>query len=249
MSSPKDADRDDEGASPLAGALRSVRDSALAFTYDGDRSSQDHVSGEPQRRDLVLGDEDPRDAALTEHVDTEQVEWRGKIFDVDRLRVTLPDGRPAIRDVVRHPGAVAIVALTEDGRICLVRQYRAALGRVTVEIPAGKLSPGEDPLDCASRELLEETGFRARNIAFLTTIATSAGFADELIHIYMATDLSPDHSSPDADEFINVDLVSLPEFVDAVLDGRIEDAKTVIGALICDAVSRRLAPDAETASE
>ena len=98
MSASEDGDRTDEGTSPLAGALRSVRDSALAFTYDGDRSSQDHVSGEPQRRDLVLGDEDPRDAALTERVETEQVEWRGKIFDVDRLRVTLPDGRPAIRE-------------------------------------------------------------------------------------------------------------------------------------------------------
>ncbi|MEE1273592.1 MAG: NUDIX hydrolase, partial [Olegusella sp.] len=121
-----------------------------------------------------------------------------------------------------------------------VRQYRTALGRVTVEIPAGKLAPGEDPLDCASRELMEETGLRAEQIAFLTTIATSCGFADELIHIYLATGLTQGTSSPDADEFINVDLVPLTELVDAVLDGRIEDAKTVVGALICDAVAHRL---------
>ena len=210
------------------------------FTYDGDRSSQDHVSGMPQMRDLVLGDDDPRDVALAEHVQTEDVAWRGRIFDVDRLQVKMPDGRMAVRDVVRHPGAVAVVALTADGKICLVRQYRTALGRVTVEIPAGKLAPGEDPLDCASRELMEETGLRAEQIAFLTTIATSCGFADELIHIYLATGLTQGTSSPDADEFINVDLVPLTELVDAVLDGRIEDAKTVVGALICDAVAHRL---------
>ena len=210
------------------------------FTYDGDRSSQDHVSGMPQMRDLVLGDDDPRDAALAERVQTEDVAWRGRIFDVDRLQVKMPDGRMAVRDVVRHPGAVAVVALTADGKICLVRQYRTALGRVTVEIPAGKLAPGEDPLDCASRELMEETGLRAEQIAFLTTIATSCGFADELIHIYLATGLTQGTSSPDADEFINVDLVPLTELVDAVLDGRIEDAKTVVGALICDAVAHRL---------
>lgn len=226
-------------------ALDDMRESVAAFTYDGDRSSLDHLSGAPEERDLVLGDDDPRDADLAERPLTEDVAWTGRIFNVDRLRVELPDGRVAIRDVVRHPGAVAIVALTEDGRICLVRQYRTALGRVTVEIPAGKLAPGEDPLECAGRELLEETGMSAEKIAFLTTIATSDGFCDELIHIYMATGLEFSRSDPDADEFINVDLVPLEELVDAVLDGRIEDAKTVVGALICDSVMHRLAPEPE----
>lgn len=226
-------------------ALDDMRESVQAFTYDGDRSSLDHLSGAPEERDLVLGDDDPRDADLAERPLTEDVAWTGRIFNVDRLRVELPDGRVAIRDVVRHPGAVAIVALTEDGRICLVRQYRTALGRVTVEIPAGKLAPGEDPLECAGRELLEETGMSAEKIAFLTTIATSDGFCDELIHIYMATGLEFSRSDPDADEFINVDLVPLEELVDAVLDGRIEDAKTVVGALICDSVMHRLTPEPE----
>lgn len=226
-------------------ALDDMRESVQAFTYDGDRSSLDHLSGAPEERDLVLGDDDPRDADLAERPLTEDVAWTGRIFNVDRLRVELPDGRVAIRDVVRHPGAVAVVALTEDGRICLVRQYRTALGRVTVEIPAGKLAPGEDPLECAGRELLEETGMSAEKIAFLTTIASSDGFCDELIHIYMATGLEFSRSDPDADEFINVDLVPLEELVDAVLDGRIEDAKTVVGALICDAVMHRLTPDPE----
>lgn len=230
-------------------ALDDMRESVAAFTYDGDRSSLDHLSGAPEERDLVLGDDDPRDADLAERPLTEDVAWTGRIFNVDRLRVELPDGRVAIRDVVRHPGAVAIVALTEDGRICLVRQYRTALGRVTVEIPAGKLAPGEDPLECAGRELLEETGMSAEKIAFLTTIATSDGFCDELIHIYMATGLEFSRSDPDADEFINVDHVPLEELVDAVLDGRIEDAKTVVGALICDSVMHRLAPEPEAAEE
>ena len=219
-------ERDDQQA-----ALDDMRESVAAFTYDGDRSVLDHLSGAPEERDLVLGDDDPRDADLAERPLTEDVAWTGRIFNVDRLRVELPDGRVAIRDVVRHPGAVAVVALTEDGRICLVRQYRTALGRVTVEIPAGKLAPGEDPLECATRELLEETGMSAEKIAFLTTIATSDGFCDELIHIYMATGLTFSRSDPDADEFINVDLVPLEELVDAVLDGRIEDAKTVTAVL------------------
>ena len=233
---------DDGTEDALDHAVSSMVDGVDALTYDGDRSRHDHHSGAPERRHLVLGDDDPRDVNLSEHVLTEDVVFKGRVFNIDRLRVRLPDGAEADRDVVRHPGAVAIVALTGDGRICLVRQYRTALDRVTVEIPAGKLNPGEDPLDCAERELAEETGMRAQKMAFLTTIATAAGFADELIHIYMATGLTLAESSPDADEFINVDLVDLPELVDAVLDGRIEDAKTVVGALICDAVAHRLSP-------
>lgn len=225
----------------LTGAVDEMRDSVAAFTYDGDRSVHDHVSGAPEERELVLGDDDPRDAGLAEKPLTEDVAWTGRIFNVNRLQVELPDGRRALRDVVRHPGAVAVVALTAEGRICLVRQYRTALGRVTVEIPAGKLAPGEDPLECANRELLEETGMIAEKMAFLTTIASSDGFTDELIHIYMATGLTFGKSSPDDDEFINVDLVEVSELVDAVLDGRIEDAKTVVGALLCDAIGRRLA--------
>lgn len=224
-------------------ALDELQGLADDLTYDGDRRSQDHVSGDPERRGLVLGGDDPRDTSLEECVEAEETVWQGRIFNVSRLRVKLPDGRSAIRDVVRHPGAVAIVALSDEGRICLVRQYRTALGRVTVEIPAGKLAPGEDPLDCAKRELEEETGFTAGKIAYLTTIASSAGFADELIHIFMATGLVAKGSSPDADEFINVDMVDLGELIDAVLDGRIEDAKTVVGALACDAVAGRLTPE------
>jgi 8-oxo-dGTP pyrophosphatase MutT (NUDIX family) len=90
------------------------------------------------------------------------VAWTGRIFNVNRLRVKLPDGRTAVRDVVRHPGAVAVVALTDEGRICLVRQFRTALDRVTVEIPAGKLDPGEDPLDAPTASLPRRPACRPR---------------------------------------------------------------------------------------
>ena len=208
-------------------------------SFDGDRSTTGYA-GDPRIRGFVPGEEDARDEQLKERIESEERIWQGRIFTVDRLQVSLPDGRPAIRDVVRHPGAVAIVALTDEGRICVVRQYRTAIDRVTVEIPAGKLAPGEDPADCAARELEEETGFVARRMARLTTIATSAGFADELIHIYMATGLTRGPAAPDADEFLNVDLIELTELVDAVLDGKIEDAKTIVGALICDSIAHRL---------
>ena len=226
-----------------------LNEAVEAFTFDGARRTHDHTSGEPETRHFVCGDDDPRDATLAEVPLSEETTWTGRIFSVSRLHVKLPDGRESVRDIVRHPGAVAIVALTNDGRICLVRQYRTALGRVTVEIPAGKLDAGEDPLECAKRELREETGFVAGRVRYLTTIASSAGFADELIHIYMATHLELDEACPDEDEFLNVDLVPLSELIDAVLDGKIEDAKTVVGALACDAIAHRLAVDAEVAPE
>lgn len=202
---------------------------------------------EAEDTQLVLGDDDERDADLHEEILSQETAWSGKIFDVECLEVKLPNGRVSRRDVVRHHGAVAIVALTESGKIALVRQYRTALDRVTVEIPAGKLEPGEDPLDCAKRELKEETGFVPGRIAYLTTIASSCGFSDELIHLYLATQLSFKGANPDEDEFLNVDLVDVQELVDAVLDGKIEDAKTVVGALACDVMAHRLAAEAAQA--
>ena len=223
----------------LRDAAQGIQDSVRAFTYD---DGGEGSVGAPEARDLVLGDDDPRDAELSEVITAEDTMFSGLIFDVNRIHVTLPNGHESARDVVRHRGAVAVVALTDDGRICLVRQYRPALDRVTVEIPAGKLDPGEDPLTCAKRELLEETGMVADRMAFLTTLATTPGFTDERIHLYMATGLTFGPAHPDEDEFLNVDLVPLDELIDAVLDGRIEDSKTVCGALICDAVAHRLEP-------
>ena len=188
----------------------------------------------------LLDTSDEANSELVEEVVSQNQVWSGSIFNVDRMQVKLPEGQLATRDVIRHPGAVAIIAITEDNKICLVRQYRAAIGRVTIELPAGKLDPGEDPLDCAHRELKEETGVVADKMAYLTTIATTPGFTDEMIHIYMATGLTFDQPSPDEDEYVAVELVDSDDLIDAVLDGQIEDAKTVVGSLIWDAISRRL---------
>ncbi len=198
--------------------------------------------GEAEARAFTRGGDGALDSALEETIVGEKPVFSGLIFDVDRISVALPSGAPAERDVVRHPGAVAVLAVTEDAEIYLVRQYRVALDRVTVEIPAGKLDPGEDPLCAARRELAEETGLEAASMARILTIATSVGFSDELIHLYLATGLTRGVAHPDEDEFLNVDVVPVADFVDAVLDGQVEDAKTVVGALALDAISRRLAP-------
>ena len=206
----------------------------------GETVTAEEVEQEEYVPTLVLGDDDERDPGLHERILSEDLAWHGKIFDVNTLQVELPNGHTSRRDIVRHCGAAAIVALTESGKIALVRQYRTALDRVTVEIPAGKLDPGEDPEECARRELHEETGFIAHRLRHLTTIASSCGFSDELINIYMATQLEFDQACPDEDEFLNVALVPLGELIDAVLDGKIQDAKTVVGALACDAIAHRL---------
>lgn len=197
-------------------------------------------AADEQEQRLVLGDDDPHDAGLHEKILSEETAYTGKILNVNDVEVELPNGRRSHRDIIRHPGASAVVALTETGKIVLVRQYRTAIDRVTVEIPAGKLDPGEDPLECAKRELHEETGFKAGRIRKLTSIVTTCGFCDEIIHIYLATHLEFDAPNPDDDEFVNVDLVPLSELIDAVLDGKIEDAKTVVGALACDSIAARL---------
>ncbi len=177
---------------------------------------------------------------LTETILESHLAWRGDFLSVEDTTVRLPNGMLGHRDIVRHPGAVAVIALTDDGKIVLVHQYRTALEQVTVEIPAGKMEPGEDPASAAARELMEETGYMAGRMAYLGPIAPAVGYSDELLHLYMAMGLSFVGASPDDDEFINVDLVDLDEMVDQVLDGKVVDSKTVVGILLCDAISRRM---------
>ena len=121
-----------------------------------------------------------------------------------------------------------------------MHQYRTALERVTIEIPAGKLDPGEDPAEAAARELSEETGYHAGRMEYLVPIATAAGYSDEIIHLFMAAELTPGEAHPDDDEFVASEWVPLDTLIDSVLDGRIEDSKTVIGALICDSLRHRI---------
>lgn len=177
---------------------------------------------------------------LSEEIVSSKRAWEGGFLKVDDVEVKLPGGEPAHREVIRHPGAVAIIALDENNRVLLVNQYRTALERVTLEIPAGKLDPGENATDCALRELSEETGYTAGKMSYLIPIATAAGYSDEIIHLFMATDLAPGKAHPDEDEYIASQWMDLAELIDLVLDGRIEDSKTVIAALACDAIARRL---------
>lgn len=177
---------------------------------------------------------------LEEHILDSQRAYDGSFLQVDRVAIELPNGHETVHEVIRHPGAVAIVALNERGELLLVRQYRTALERVTLEVPAGKLEPGEEPDACAQRELAEETGYEAGQLRYLGAVAVAAGYSDELIHLYMATDLVGGAAHPDEDEFVVGEWVPLDVLVDSVLDGRIEDSKTIIAALLVDAIRHRM---------
>ena len=161
----------------------------------------------------------------------------GTLLHVKRDKVLLPNGNESVREWIKHPGASSVIPLLPDGRVILVRQYRYPVGQVTLEVPAGKLDvEGEDPLECAVRELSEETGYTAETFTKLTTIATTVGFSDELIHLYMAEGLQPGKQHTDDDEFINVVKVPLAEAVKMAEDGRIIDAKSIISILMLAAI-------------
>ncbi len=159
----------------------------------------------------------------------------GTLLHVRRDTVELPNGNQATREFIEHPGASSVIPVFPNGDIILVKQYRYPIGRVTLEVPAGKLdAPDEDPLYCAQRELSEETGYEAAHMEKLTTIATTVGFSNEYIHMYKAEGLTPGPQHPDEDEFINVVRLPLDETVAMVLDGRIYDAKSVSSILMLE---------------
>ena len=159
--------------------------------------------------------------------------YDGKILHVERWQVTCPNGRSATRDIVVHKGAAAVVPVYPDGTTLLVRQHRVAVDRITLEIPAGKLdSVSEDPLDCAVRELEEETGLRAGRMTLLTSLLTTPGFCTEKIAIYLAQDLSQGQTHPDEDEFLDLVRIPLEEAVARIMRGEIRDSKTICGLLM-----------------
>ena len=151
---------------------------------------------------------------------------------VSHERVKLPNGHEMWLDIVHHPGAAAVVPFTADGEIALIRQYRHAAGGTILEVPAGKLDAREPPERCAARELAEEAGFRAGRIVSLGSIWTTPGFTDEVIHLYIARDLTAVKQNLDHDEVLTVERVPFTEAIAMIRDGRLVDAKSICALLL-----------------
>ncbi|HKM40061.1 MAG TPA: NUDIX hydrolase [bacterium] len=165
---------------------------------------------------------------LNEHTLEVKDIYRGRIFRVQQALVRLPNGHKAQRDVVRHGGAVAVLAEPKPGQVVLVRQYRYATGEQLWEIPAGKLEDNESPTECAVRELEEETGFYPRHLQQIYSFYTSPGFTSELLHLFYANDLILGRSCTDADEFLAITTLPLADALTWLKRGNIKDAKTII---------------------
>jgi ADP-ribose pyrophosphatase len=162
--------------------------------------------------------------------------YNGKIFDLDIDEVRFPDGSVGELEMIRHPGASAIVPFLSDPsgpdpQILLIRQYRYAADGYLYEVPAGRLEPGEAPVDCARRELREETGCEAEHFDLMTSVFTTPGFTDEVIHLFLATGVTRGESHREADEFINVETMGLSRALAMIERGEIRDAKTIATVL------------------
>lgn len=164
--------------------------------------------------------------------------YTGNIIGVDVISVSLPNGKEATRDYVSHPGAAVVVPLTDNGELYMVRQYRKPIESELLELPAGKLDKGEDPLVCARRELKEETGLEAEKLEHLISIHSTPGFSNEVLHMYLATGLKEGEACADEDEFISSEKIPVKILVDMVLKKEITDAKSIIGILLADKFSK-----------
>lgn len=162
------------------------------------------------------------------HVDGQLV-YEGNFIKVQRDTVAMPDGKTASREFIRHPGAVVILPLLEDGSVLMERQFRYPVNQVFIEFPAGKIDPGEDPFACAKRELLEETGYSASEWQFVCTIHNAIGYSDEHLDLYLARGLTEGQSQLDEGEFLETFKATLPELLAWVREGKITDVKTIIG--------------------
>ena len=157
--------------------------------------------------------------------------YEGKILKVRVDDVILVNGKNAVREVMMHPGGVAVVPLLDDGRVICVRQFRYPMGAELLEIPAGKLDKGEAPLSGAKRELEEETGYRAENYDYLGEFYPSPGFCDEVLHIFLARKLTKGVAHPDEDEFIDTEEIPLEKLVAMIVNNSLPDGKTVAAIL------------------
>lgn len=167
------------------------------------------------------------DTRLTETLVNSETLLQGSFLHVRRDTVRQPDGRLAQREYVVHPGAVVVIPLADDDRVVVERQYRHPVGRVMLEFPAGKLDPGEDPLRCGQRELLEETGYRAAQWARAGALHLAIAYSTEIIHIYFARGLRGGERKLDDGEFLDVHLMPVDELLAACRKGDVTDAKTL----------------------
>ncbi|QWD08447.1 NUDIX hydrolase [Polynucleobacter paneuropaeus] len=190
---------------------------------------------EKSLHDLPPGDQHLRE----ERISGEDI-YGGIFLNMKRDRVSLPDGQEAVREYLTHPGAVAILALLDDGRILLERQYRYPIAKVCMEIPAGKLDPNEDPLVCAQRELEEETGYSASKWSYIRRIHPVISYSTEFIDIYLAEGLQAGKSRLDEEEFLDVFAAPLDEILAWVEQGVITDVKTTIAIYWLDRYRRNL---------
>jgi ADP-ribose pyrophosphatase len=178
---------------------------------------------------------DKKDGSLFERFEEKTVKselvFSGKILKVFFDKIMLPNSGYATREKVSHPGAVAIVPVTADRMVILVKQFRYPLKEILIEIPAGKLDGDEPAIECARRELFEEAGAVDGTLSHLITIYTSPGFSDEKMEIFLATDFKEKSNNPDSDEFLYIFRAPMDECIQMIRDGRITDAKTVIGIL------------------
>ena len=163
-------------------------------------------------------------------------------FRIVRTSETGSDGKPHSREIIRHPGAVTVIPLLDDGRVCLVENYRVAVGETLIELPAGTLEPGEDPRECAARELQEETGYRAQRVELLHAFYLSPGILDERMHLFVATGLTPGEAAREPGEQIKNLVVPWDEALNLVHGRKIQDAKTIVGLLWYDCFTSRGAP-------
>ncbi len=171
-----------------------------------------------------------------------EVLYTGKVFDLIVDEVEYPSGRRGIREIAHHPGGAVVVPLLDDGQVMMVQQLRYPFGKHILELPAGKLSPGEDPAEAARRELEEETGWVADHLTKLTSIYTTPGFCDEELHLYLGTALhpSPDGHRREEGEFsMTVHIFPLDQALHMIETGEIRDSKTIVGLLLAEKHRRR----------
>ena len=155
-------------------------------------------------------------------------------FNVFRETIKTSGGKTKTKEIVRHPGACVIVPLLDDGRVCLIKNYRVAVGETLIELPAGTLEPPEPPEETAKRELIEETGYRAKKIEKLCEFYASPGFLDEKMHLFLATGLTEGETAREEGEEIENWLVPWDEAIELVFNGQVRDAKSIVGLLWAD---------------